>query len=394
GPTAPGAQDLQTELTALGAQVTITACDTADRDALAALLADVPAEHPLTAVVHTAGTLDDALITTLTPDQLDTVMRPKVDTARHLHELTRDLDLTAFVLFSSIAGVIGGPGQANYAAANAYLDALAHHRHHHGLPATSIAWGLWEAGGRLAEGDLRRFAREGLRPVSEQEGVALFDAALASGEAAVVATPLDVAAVRASGRVPAILRGLVAAPVRRRAQQAAGESLAQRLAGLTEQDQQELLLSLVRTEVAGVLGYADAQAVDPERAFQELGFDSMTAVELRNRLNAAAGTRLPATLVFDHPSPAVLAAHLRMRITPEAPDAAQPLLAELGRLETLLESLPEDEGLRGTLSGRLQALAAKLTPAGGDDGLSDRIESASTDELFDFIDTALGRAAG
>ncbi|MFC9293560.1 type I polyketide synthase [Streptomyces sp. NPDC057010] len=329
GPTAPGAQDLQTELTALGAQVTITACDTADRHALAALLASIPADRPLTNVVHTAGTIDDALITTLTPDRISTVMRPKVDTAWHLHELTRDLDLSAFVLFSSIAGVIGGPGQANYAAANAYLDALAHHRNHHGLPATSIAWGLWaQASGitaELTEADRRRIARSGFKPVGTEQGPELLDGALGLGRAAVVATPLDLAAVRRQRQVPALLTGLVRSPARRSAQNAdtGAGSLAERLAGLSEEEQRRVTLDVVFHEMAGVLGHTGAGRFGADQPLASVGFDSLTSVELRNRLAAATGLRLAATLVFDHPTPADLAAHLHAEVLSAGSGAAQ-----------------------------------------------------------------------
>ncbi|MFF2662982.1 type I polyketide synthase, partial [Kitasatospora sp. NPDC058032] len=322
GPQAPGATELADELTALGAQVTITACDTADREALAALLATVPGEHPLTAVIHTAGILDDATITSLTPDQLSAVLRPKVDAAWHLHELTLDTDLSAFVLFSSIAGVIGSAGQANYAAANTYLDALAQHRHTNGLPATSLAWGLWdtETGmGGLGTTDRSRLARTGLMPMPNEQGLRLFDLALSLGEASTVAAAIDTAGLRAqaaAGTLSPVLRGLVPAPSRRAAQSGGGatghaSAVTRRLAGLPEAEQQGILLDLVRSAVATVLGHSDPGSIAGERPFQDLGLDSLTAVELRNTLNATTGLRLPATLVFDHPSPAALADKLR-----------------------------------------------------------------------------------
>ncbi|MYW32485.1 beta-ketoacyl reductase, partial [Streptomyces sp. SID2119] len=182
GPAAPGAGALADDLARLGAKVTITACDTADRQALAALLAAIPDEHPLTGVVHTAGALDDSLIPVLSPEQLAGVLRPKVDAAWNLHELTAGHDLSAFVLFSSIAGVVGGPGQSSYAAANVFLDALAAHRADQGLAATSLAWGLWDSaqgmGGHLSAADLKRIARTGLLPVTEEDGPRLLDTAL------------------------------------------------------------------------------------------------------------------------------------------------------------------------------------------------------------------------
>ncbi|MEV4743885.1 thioester reductase domain-containing protein [Streptomyces sp. NPDC049555] len=317
GPAAPGAQKVAAELRALGATVTVAACDASDRNAVAQLLAQIPAEHPLTAVVHTAGVLDDGLITSLTPERLAAVLRPKADAAWHLHELTKDLDLAAFVLFSSIAGVVGGPGQANYAAANVFLDALAQHRAAHGLPATSLAWGLWEQdsgmSGHLDEVDLKRIARSGFRPVTAAQGTALLDAALGLGEPALVATPLDLAPLRAQpAQAPVVLSALVRTPVRRTARNSDGVdgSLADRLAGLAPDEQQQTVLAMVVAEVGEVLGHAGTGGVDAGQSFPSLGFDSLTSVELRNRLGAAAGVKLPPTVVFDHPTPERLAAFL------------------------------------------------------------------------------------
>ncbi|WP_344397122.1 beta-ketoacyl synthase N-terminal-like domain-containing protein, partial [Streptomyces asiaticus] len=294
--------------------------DVADRDALAEVLAGIPAEHPLTGVVHTAGVLDDGVIGSLTPERLERVLRPKVDAAWNLHELTRDLDLTAFVLFSSAAGVFGAAGQANYAAANAYVDALAQHRTALGLPGTSLAWGLWADSsamtGELDQADMSRMSRGGVAALATDEGKELFDAAGRAGEALLVPVRLDLAAARAeaasTGVVAPLMSGLVRVPARRTAEGSAGTgALAQRLARLNAAEQLETLLELVRTQVAAVLGYATADSVDPDRAFRDLGFDSLTAVELRNRMNAVTGMRLPATLVFDYPTSLVLAEHLR-----------------------------------------------------------------------------------
>ncbi|WP_129766684.1 SDR family NAD(P)-dependent oxidoreductase, partial [Streptomyces sp. L-9-10] len=301
---------LHDELTELGAEVAVVACDVADRDAVAALLA----EHPVTAVVHAAGVLDDGVIGSMTPERIDTVFRPKVDAAWNLHELTRELDLSAFVLFSSAAGTFGNPGQANYASANAFLDALAQHRRAAGLPATSLAWGLWaDASGmtdELAETDRGRLSRAGVAALSAEEGLRLLDASLALPTAVTVPMRLDLAPLRARPEtVPALLRALVRT-ARPAAAKAEG-SLAARISALPEDERLPLLLDLVRTCVAAVLGHASAAEVEPERAFGELGFDSLTAVELRNRLDAASGLRLPATLIFDYPTPLVLAGHLR-----------------------------------------------------------------------------------
>ncbi|MFI0768457.1 type I polyketide synthase [Streptomyces sp. NPDC021218] len=332
GQQAPGAAELASELSELGADVVWAACDVADRDALAATLATVPAEHPLTAVVHTAGVLDDGVIGSLTPERVDHVMRPKVDAAWNLHELTRDLDLTAFVLFSSASGVFGTPGQGNYAAANAFLDALAAHRRAKSLPAISLAWGPWAGAGMaggLDEADISRMRRAGLPPLSPAEGLALLDAALTTDEAVPVPMRVDAVALRAqaaAGALAPLLRGLVRVPVRRAVDAAAGggSALAERLAGLSAAEQDRLLLDLVRTQVAAVLGYAGPQAVEEGRAFKDLGFDSLTAVELRNLLREATGLRLPPTLVFDYPTSTSLAGHLREEIVGDAADSIVP----------------------------------------------------------------------
>ncbi|MEU3955805.1 SDR family NAD(P)-dependent oxidoreductase, partial [Streptomyces achromogenes] len=319
-----GAGDLVEELTALGAEVTSVACDAADRAALAAVLDAVPVGRPLTAVIHAAGVLADGVLSSLTPERLDTVFRPKVDAAWNLHELTAGTDLSAFVLFSSSAATLGSPGQANYAAANAYLDALAVHRRALGLPAHSLAWGLWaRAGGMtgtLGDTDLGRIARGGVAPLETEEGVALFDTAVRGADPAVLPVRLDLAALRAQGAEAApLFRALV--PVRRAgaagARGAAGgaDALRERLAGLPAGEREPFLTDLVRGHVATILGYRSAEDVGRTLAFRELGFDSLAAVELRNRLTTATGLKLPATLVFDHPTPAVLAGHLLGELT-------------------------------------------------------------------------------
>ncbi|MCK2240553.1 MULTISPECIES: type I polyketide synthase [unclassified Crossiella] len=316
GPDAPGADELRADLARLGAETIIEACDTADRSALAALLA----RHPVTAVIHTAGVLDDGVLSALTPDRLDTVLRPKLDAAINLHELTQDHDLTAFVLFSSVIGVLGGAGQANYAAANASLDALAQRRKAAGLPALSLAWGPWAEGGmaaRLAEGDRNRMSRAGMAPLPPELGLALFDLALGQSEAAPVPLKLDTSVVR-QGTVPALLRGLVAPKRTRRtaAAKATEESFVDRLTATPEERRAQLVLEVVRVNAAGVLGHSGDGSVEAESSFKELGFDSLTSVELRNRLNTATGLRLPPTLLFNYATPAKLAEHLLDRLAP------------------------------------------------------------------------------
>ncbi|MFQ6148740.1 SDR family NAD(P)-dependent oxidoreductase, partial [Streptomyces seoulensis] len=341
GPDAPGASELATELTALGARVRIVACDVADRAAVADLLSSVPREAPLTAVVHTAGVLDDAVVTALTPERLDVVLRPKADAALVLDELTREHDLAAFVLFSSAAGVFGNPGQGNYAAANAFLDALARRRRTAGLPATSLAWGHWslssEMTAHLSDTDLRRNRRVGMSPLSAELGTALFDIALTSAEPALLPAALDLADLRArsaSARIPALLSGLVRRG-RRGASTHAPEGatdLARRLASSTEADQEEYLLTLISGRAAEILGHSSGERIEPNRSFREAGFDSLTSVELRNRIAAETGLRLPATLLFDHPNPRALARRLRADIlgadvvteAPQTPAATPP----------------------------------------------------------------------
>ncbi|MEU7104979.1 type I polyketide synthase [Streptomyces sp. NPDC046215] len=393
GSAAPGAAELEAELTALGAHVTLAACDVTDRDALDEVLAGIPAECPLTAVVHTAGVLEDGVLSALTPQQLDTVLRPKVDAAWNLHDLTRDLNLSAFVLYSSVAGLLGTAGQANYAAGNTFLDALAAHRTAQGLQATSLAWGLWAETsaitGHLAEADLRRLARSGLLPLGSEEAMDLFDTAHTTGEAVLAVTRLDTAALRKQdGEPPSLLRGLVRRAPRRAAAAApggadSGPSLAERLAHLAAPEREQVLTDVVRTHVAGVLGHTDPTAIEAGHAFQELGFDSLTAVELRNRLNTATGLRLPTTLVFDYPTPTALAGYLLGQLVAEDASPAAPVLAGLDGLEPVIRALASD-GAAGEIAARLRELLELADGPGRADGAADHadLETASDEELF------------
>ncbi|MET9101049.1 type I polyketide synthase [Streptomyces antibioticus] len=313
GQQAPGARELTDSLAEAGAEVTVAAVDTGDREALAAVIAGIDPAHPLTAVVHTAGVVDDGLVGDLTADRLDTVLRPKADGAWHLHDLTAHLPLDAFVLYSSVAALFGGPGQGSYAAANTFLDALAAHRRALGLPAHSLAWGQWEQPsgitGHLTDADLARARRAGLRLIATDRGTALFDRALAATAAHAVPAPLDLAALGDLQPLPALLRDLVR-PSRRTARPAAdGPALSARLAGQGGEERREILVTLVREEAAAVLA-ARPESVGAQAPFNDLGLDSLAAVELRNRLTAASGLRLAATVTFDHPTPAELAAHL------------------------------------------------------------------------------------
>ncbi|MDQ0779953.1 acyl transferase domain-containing protein [Streptomyces aurantiacus] len=331
GADAPGAAELVADLTGAGAEVRVRACDVTDRDALAAILADVPERHPLTGVFHLAGVVDDGPLEAMTPERLAAVLSPKTAGAAHLDELTRDLPLTAFVLYSSAVGVLGTPAQSAYAAANAFLDALAHRRRAAGRPALSLAWGLWARGsglGELGEADLARLRRSGLAPLSTADGLALLTGALGGDRAVLVPARLDLAAVRREARdrpAAPLLRGLVPAPARTVADERREEGgLVGVLAGLPGPEQEQYLLNLVRAHAATVLGHdtAESDAVQADRAFRESGFDSLTVVELRNRLRAVTGLPLPVTLLFDHPTPAAVAAHLRERVLGLAPSPA------------------------------------------------------------------------
>ncbi|MFI6134258.1 SDR family NAD(P)-dependent oxidoreductase, partial [Micromonospora sp. NPDC051141] len=303
GPAAAGARELVDELTELGARVRVAVCDAADRDALAEVLAAVPAEHPVVGVVHTAGVLDDGVVEALTPQRLEPVLRAKADAGWWLHELTRDLDLGLFVVYSSAAATLGSPGQGNYAAANAVLDALALRRQSEGLVGQSLAWGLWAPQsamtGHLDEADLDRMRRNGILALSPEQGLALFDTAVRTSQPQLVPIRVDLPVLRRSkvGDVPPLWRTLVGGSARRMAATAdAPVGLAVRLAAMGVEERQRTVLELVRAQAAVVLGHADPAAVDPGSAFRELGFDSLTAVELRNRLAAATGLSLPATL--------------------------------------------------------------------------------------------------
>nr|WP_318306323.1 SDR family NAD(P)-dependent oxidoreductase [Amycolatopsis sp. MEP2-6] len=382
GIDAPGAKELEAELP----EVTVAACDVTDRDAVAALVKTLP----LTAVVHAAGVLADATVDRLTEDDLAAVLAPKADGARILHELTRDADLAAFVLFSSVSGLAGTAGQGAYAAANAALDALAAQRRAAGLPGTSIAWGAWETGmaGGLAETDRQRMSRSGLLPLSTEDGLNLFDTAVADAASLLVPMRLDPAALRGDD-VPPLLRGLVRARPQRTVAPSDAAGLTRRLGGRTPAEQDGIVLDLVREAMAAVLGHADATGVDPGRGFLDVGFDSLTAVELRNRLATATGLRLPSTLVFDHASPAELAAHLRGELTGAEPDADR-LLSEVDSLESRLLAAELDDAGRAAVHGRLQTLLAKWSGTARAAAVPDSLATASADDLFDFIDNALG----
>jgi polyketide synthase 12 len=319
GPDAPGSAELVAELAELGAHARVLACDVAERSQVETLVAEIGSG--LTGVVHAAGALDDGTVESLTAERLEAVFRPKVDAASHLDELTRHLDLAMFVLFSSMAGTLGSPGQANYAAANSAMDAIAVRRHAAGFPGQSLAWGFWQSASgmtaHMAGLDRERLARSGMRPMPDELGLALFDAAFSDG-GVVLATAALNPEISGSGVSP-LLRGL-AAPARRVAagnlSTSSNKSLPIRLAGMAAPERTATLVALVRSHAAAVLGHSGPEAIGRDRAFKELGIDSLTAVELRNRLSADTGVRLSTTVVFQYPNPAQLAEHLATLLGP------------------------------------------------------------------------------
>ncbi|MFI9639154.1 beta-ketoacyl synthase N-terminal-like domain-containing protein [Micromonospora sp. NPDC051925] len=395
GHDADGVAELTAELTAQGVEVSVRAVDLSDRDQVAALLAE---QRP-TAVVHTAGVFDAGVVGALTPEKLARVFAPKVDAVRHLDELTRDLALDAFVVYSSASSIFMGAGSGGYAAANAYLDGLMAHRRAAGVPGLSLAWGPWQQLTGMADtiDDLtldrmsRREGRGGVRGLGSQDGMELFDAALASGPALLVPVKLDLREVRADaaagGGVPHLLRGLVrVARQSARAVSGGDGGLARRLAELTPADQEALLLDLVRAQVAVVLGHSEAGAVRADAAFKDAGFDSLTSVELRNRLREATGLKLPATLVFDYPNAQTLARHLRDEIAVEEVTPVDSVLANLAGLESAIGSVAGDDEARDRITARLRELLNAAEAAADPGPSDDDLDTASDEELFALVD--------
>ncbi|MEU7642375.1 beta-ketoacyl reductase, partial [Streptomyces sp. NPDC039016] len=387
GADAPGADGLRAELTALGAEVTLAACDAADRDALAAVLAAVPDDAPLTGVIHTAGVLDDGVLDSLTPDRYEAVFRAKAASALALHDLTRDRDLAVFALFSSSSGAVGNLGQANYAAANAYLDALAEHRRARGLAATSVAWGVWGGEGMAADQRAADLAqRTGIRALDPDLAVVALRRAVMDGRPTEIVADLDrdrfvrsFTAVR-----PSPLLGVPAGTEDQAAQDsgagATADALREQLTGQTPAQRARTVLDLVRSRAAAVLGHPTADAVGADRAFRDLGFDSLSAVELRNQLGAATGLTLAATLVFDHPNPSELADHVLARLVPdEGPgqDAAGDDEADAAGIRALLTSVPMKRLREIGVLDPLLKLAAEQAAA------SDDAAATTADDAYD-----------
>jgi NAD(P)-dependent dehydrogenase (short-subunit alcohol dehydrogenase family)/acyl carrier protein len=410
GVDAEGAAELVSRLEEAGAQVSVVACDVADRDAVAAVLAGLDPRYPLKGVFHAAGVLDDGLIASLTPERVDTVLRAKVDGAWNLHELTQDLDLSAFVMFSSMAGIVGSPGQGNYAAANSFLDGLAAHRRARGLAGLSVAWGLWEQASamtrHLADRDRARMSRAGLAPLSTEQALQLFDEAMLADRSVLVAARIDAAGLGASGVVPPLLRGLVTRPGRRLvADTDSAESksgLAARLQGLSAEQRHLQLVELVCINAATVLGRSSAD-IGADLAFQDLGFDSLTAVELRNRLKTATGLTLSPALILDYATPAALAAHIDEQLSsvpivngmpssePDRFARFNDIARELQTLVDQPEWTPDD---RARLSARIQTILAGLTSAAPNQShpvdAGDDIATATESELFAILDEDAG----
>ncbi|MGW4774833.1 SDR family NAD(P)-dependent oxidoreductase [Nocardia sp. NPDC004278] len=397
GSQAPGAAELCLQLTEAGARADVVACDVADRAAVFELVESIP---DLAAVVHTAGVLDDGVMASLTPERVDRVLSAKADGAWYLHEATQGLDLSAFVMYSSEAGILGGPGQGNYAAANTFLDGLAAHRRASGLSGISIAWGWWadDVGGMtgaLNEADTDRMRRSGFLAMSGEDGLRLFDAAMAWNQATVVAARLDSSAIHLASRTFPILRNL-APRVSRSSQRGGQAGLRQRVQGLDATRQLRVILDVVRSQIAEVLGHAGPAAIDPERQFQELGFDSLSAVEVRNRLRAASGLQLSATLLFDYPTPSALAVHLREELDPSTSESSeQRFLSSLDRLEEALLLTPVTGEIAERLIDRLEAVVARLRMTGTEDGVGtdrEELQTASAEELLEILRTQFGRS--
>ncbi|UJW29738.1 type I polyketide synthase [Saccharothrix sp. AJ9571] len=400
GRAAPGVAELEAELSDLGTTVTVAACDAADRDALAELLARIPSEFPLSGIVHAAGVLDDGVLESLTPDRLDTVLRPKVDAAVNLHELTKDTDIGMFVLFSSIVGVAGSAGQANYAAANAFLDALAEQRRGLGLAATAVAWGPWADSG-MAAGSAAvtdRLRRGGTTPMSPELAITALEHAVAHATTTVTVADIDwellTPSLIAAGPNPQFADLPEFRQVRDVARTGSGDagSLREGLTGLSEDDQLEVLLTLVQEEVAKVLGYPSTESIEPERAFDELGFDSLTAVEFRNGLGSASGIRVPATVVFDYPTPVAVAKYLFGELAADGPAEEDGLDAELDRFEASLFTATVSESESTAITVRLQNLLTRWKESQDQASAGHDIASATEDELYEILQKEFGRS--
>ncbi|MBL1111554.1 SDR family NAD(P)-dependent oxidoreductase [Streptomyces sp. 110] len=403
GPDAPGAAELSAELEALGARVTVAACDVADREQLAAVLDAVPEEFPLRAVFHAAGVEQAAELAGMGLADAASVVSGKATGAGHLDALLGDRELDAFVVFSSIAGVWGSGGQAAYGAANAYLDALVEDRRARGLAGTAVAWGPWAEGGMAAGDGGDQLARRGLPAMAPDLAIAALQGAVAGDDGVVTVADVDWERFAPAftigrpspllGELPEVVSALERARAAEESHAEGGSRLRERLLALAPGERERAVLDLVRGHAAAVLGFSGMEGVESDRAFKELGFDSLTAVEFRNRLNADTGLRLPTTLVFDYPNARTLAEHVRVGVLPDEGTSATPLIADLEKLEASLSTAEPDNAERMAIASRLQVLLAKLN--GGEGGAADaenitqRLDDASDDDLFDFIENEL-----
>ncbi|WP_261870238.1 type I polyketide synthase, partial [Mycobacterium marinum] len=354
GEQGAGVAELVDELCEAGARVLVAACDVADQSAVEKLIAGWGREYPaLTGVIHAAGVLDDAVITSMTTDRVDSVLRAKVDGAWNLHHATRGLGLSMFVLCSSIAGVVGAPGQGNYAAANAFLDALVTDRRAHGLAGVSLGWGLWEQASGMTKhlrgSDVSRLSRGGFAAISAQQALDLFDAALIVDQPTVLAARLDRRALEnpaLNADLPTLFSDLITRPMRRNVDNDGTPTelaLVNRLNMMTPDEQHDLLTEVVCTQAVMVLGRLNAADIDPNATFSDLGFDSLTAIELRNRLKTVTGLTLPPTLIFDHRAPSALAQHLGQQLCAthqhESHNAMAPADSEDEKLRSILSAI-------------------------------------------------------
>ncbi|MEV6694629.1 SDR family NAD(P)-dependent oxidoreductase, partial [Micromonospora sp. NPDC051196] len=390
GPYAPGAAELTAELEALGARVTIRACDVADRAALSEVIADIPVDQPLRTVVHAAGVATvDRPVADLTPADLAEAYRSKVLGASHLH-LLAGAELDAFVLFSSTAAVWGSAGQGGYAAANAYLDALAAHRRARGRTATSVAWGAWEGAGMADDPAFADWLdRSGMRLMSPERAVTALQQAIEYDDTTITVAAIDRARLAEAfnaARTRPLLSAL--APGEPEAAPDEEPALRKRLAGLPEARWQAAVADEVGATLSAVLGYQSAQSVDPDLPFRDLGVDSLAGVELKNRLNAVTGLDLPSTLVFDQPTPGELVLHLLDQLrTGTAPEPTDPL-EELRRLETALAAVGDEE-IRREVTVRLRGLLGRWDETSQGPELLD-LDEVSDDEIFELLDRELG----
>lgn len=380
GPAAEGIDALVAELAEAGAQVRVAACDASDRAALAEVVASVPAEHRLGGVVHLAATLADATFAQITPDQVTAVLGAKADGAWHLHELTRELDLSMFVLFSSAAGTFGAPGQANYAAANVFLDALARRRYHEGLAATSMAWGWWAEDtsntGALDDKDRARLTRMGVTPIETTQALELFDAALATGRPYVVPVGMDLALLRVASSVaelPPFFRALLHSRPRATGQTGDASQLAKRLAGLSQAEQHAVVVELLKTPISMVLGYSSPDAVAPDREFTEMGIDSLSSIELGTHLRAMTGVKLANSVIFQYPTVNLLARHVLDQVTPQDAELADPIVSEVEMLLERLAAIHDDGLIPEPLLERLTGSMGRLR--GGEVATVDGVRS-------------------